>query len=197
DEDVGYLPPNEDQLVPPPSFNPFFTLVEDAATGETSHPAVHYIFVDDDPELQTAVSMHALGATRHAHTHLDPDIGHGEPEVLSSILPPPRPGVKERYIIVDLSPDGQGVAEAQSLSREWQVTRTQVGPAPTFAEDAGAEQNGSLMLRIEGMGIAKGRPGEEERMIEEARRNAGGDLVKGMEDVLKRFDSGMEVLANV
>ncbi|KAL9625578.1 MAG: hypothetical protein Q9160_000291 [Pyrenula sp. 1 TL-2023] len=33
------------------NFTPFFTLIADKTTGAHFHPAVHYVFADDDPEL--------------------------------------------------------------------------------------------------------------------------------------------------
>src|ERR1700760_4366986 len=59
--DAPYIEPSATTLLPPANFNPFFTLIEDAATGEHYHPSIHYIFADDDPILLTAASMRALG----------------------------------------------------------------------------------------------------------------------------------------
>ncbi|GAB7353709.1 hypothetical protein MBLNU459_g4112t1 [Dothideomycetes sp. NU459] len=49
-----------DELLPPPDFRPFFTLIEDPESGEHIHPAVHYIFSDDDPDFVTSAILEGL-----------------------------------------------------------------------------------------------------------------------------------------
>lgn len=50
--------------LPPPPFQPLFTLVTDTTTRQTHHPRVHYIFADDDPEvLSDALAQYS----RHQH----------------------------------------------------------------------------------------------------------------------------------
>lgn len=242
DAEALSYPPLDDpshQLLPPANFSPFFTLVEDAVTGEHHHPAVHYVFSDDDPELHTAVFMRALGdttattappsppATRHHPHHQYHLLDHQEPHeagrhggaaAAAHILPPPATGVKERYVVLDLTTDGQAVAGATSLSREWQVVGASIAPAPSFAEDNDNDAadgfcgSGALMLRVEGtdMGgnnssnrgiVSTGVQQEEEAVIAaglgEARRAAGDDLVGGLEELLRRFDGGIDVLSKV
>ncbi|OJD35714.1 anaphase promoting complex subunit protein [Diplodia corticola] len=241
-EALSYPPlddPSSQPLLPPANFSPFFALVADATTGEHHHPAVHYVFSDDDPDLHTAVFMRALGdtttsappsppTTRHHPPHhlVDDDHqaghAHGAPGgPPHCYLPPPTPGTKERYVVVDLTPDGHAVAGATSLSRSWQVVGTAIGPAPSFGEDAdddgggGFSGGGGLMLKVEGtdMGAAgagnRGGGGgavQPEVVVDEAviaaglaeaRRAAGDDLVGGLEELLKRFHGGVDVLDKI
>ncbi|KAL0264604.1 hypothetical protein SLS55_000554 [Diplodia seriata] len=254
-ETLSYPPlgddPSSQPLLPPANFSPFFTLVEDAGTGEHHHPAVHYVFSDDDPDLHTAVFMRALGDTtttappsptttrHHPHHHI---VDHLEPHEAGGggvggqggaaaagggghILPPPTPGVRERYVVVDLTPDGQAVAGATSLSRSWQVVGTSIGPAPSFGEDSGNEADGiggsggvggALLLKVEGTDMGGGGGGGGNRGtaaaaqqqqqgnetviaagLTEARKAAGDDLVGGLEELLRRFDGGVDVLGKI
>ncbi|KAK7518679.1 hypothetical protein IWZ03DRAFT_374377 [Phyllosticta citriasiana] len=248
--DIDYIPPQTNQdtahdtqhvseqdqldpaaeahtLLPPANFAPFFTLVEDATTGHTEHPSVHYVFADDDPELHTAIFARALGDTsavtsaRHTNRHRsgvgrDNDDDEEEQEDMESsnaaagtspqpILPPSVPGQKDRYIVLDLSADARSITQAQSLSREWQVISTSISPAPTFSEEGDeAGGSGALMLRVEGLEMAaRGNGGRgtgasfEEEAVDEVRRGAGGDLVSGLETLLRRLEGGLEIVGKV
>lgn len=104
----------------PNFFRPFFTLIEDAHSSDYHHPTVHYIFSDDDPEILTEASMRALEMGDAAP--LPPRASaHGESEDSQgsnnkpppTFLPPPVPGVKERYIILDVEPTNTSVPEGQ------------------------------------------------------------------------------------
>ncbi|KAK8213774.1 hypothetical protein IWZ01DRAFT_215791 [Phyllosticta capitalensis] len=241
--DIDYIPPQDKQeahavgdqdqldpsadantLLPPANFAPFFTLVEDATTGHTEHPSVHYVFADDDPELHTAIFTRALGdtsamtSTRHTNRHRagnapdndeedendssDPAAAEAPPQPL---LPPPVPGQKDRFIVLDLSADARTITQAQSLSREWQVISTSISAAPTFSEEGDeAGGSGALMLRVEGLemtGRSTGGRGtgtiSEEETVEDVRRGAGGDLVSGLEALLRRFEGGLDVVGKV
>ncbi|GIK04280.1 hypothetical protein Aspvir_008359 [Aspergillus viridinutans] len=124
-----------------PSFQPFFTLIEDANTSEYYHPAVHYIFSDDDTDIVTEAALRAL--EREQDNSPDPSKGKAtsadnqppaqqqvaagnetalpEDDEPSSpkkepLLPPPTPGVCDNYIILDMelaNPD-----EAKHLSSD-------------------------------------------------------------------------------
>lgn len=111
-----------------PQFQPFFTLVEDANTGEYHHPTVHYIFSDDDTDILTEAAVRSLeqeqqeidnqagAATRRAgkkgqqyeHRHKQDEAGeegsYNEENEKDSILPPPIPGVRDNYLILDVEP---------------------------------------------------------------------------------------------
>ena len=202
-------------LTAPPNFQPFFTILEDSFTGEVYHPSTYYIFADDDPALMTAASMRALGATGtpaspgHSRKHYGkaatgntPDASYPEDE----LLPPPKPGVEERFVIVDLAADGHTVIGAHSLSGDWAVTKSVVVPAPSFGGHSDDEEEGqTMMLKLDGMPITgssavattstattpvgtaagKGKRKEPRVVMEDARKAYGGDLARGMDEIIK------------
>lgn len=87
--------------------------------------------------------------------------------------------IEERYVVLDMDGTGTKVVSAQSMSAEWAVTGTEVGPAPTWDRDDEREgkevERRGLMLRIEGVEVKRGvdrgegeGEGEgEERRLEE------------------------------
>jgi len=189
---------------------------------------VHYVFADDDPVLLTAASMRALGVDDAAliarppepeleplndDVNADPNLGPGarenevDDEVRESPLPPPLPGVKERFLLLDVGSDGASIVAAQSLSAEWQVTGTQVRAAPTWDEEAVAEGggiSGGVMVRVEGVEVPQPQqqgkqktPAGGEQLLQEARAAAGGDLFAGIEAVVGKFEKDAEVLRRV
>ncbi|KAJ5890407.1 uncharacterized protein N7473_006635 [Penicillium subrubescens] len=101
-------------------FQPFFTLIEDAHTSDHHHPTVHYIFSDDDTDIVTEAALRSLEAQQDAlpgskkvegqgrttnpshnpaeHHH------HQHDNDKSALLPPPIPGVRENYIVLDVEP---------------------------------------------------------------------------------------------
>ncbi|OJJ34482.1 hypothetical protein ASPWEDRAFT_29623 [Aspergillus wentii DTO 134E9] len=117
-------------------FQPFFTLIEDAASSEYYHPTVHYIFSDDDADIVTEAALRSLetgqdsfpysakGSSRPTRDQQQEGEGeedtYGQDGELSgsrkeSLLPPPIPGVRDNFIILDVEPtslDGQGNGEA-------------------------------------------------------------------------------------
>jgi hypothetical protein len=138
-----------------PSFQPFFTLIEDANTSEYHHPAVHYIFSDDDTDIVTEAALRAL----ETEQDISPDPSKGKAKAANNppptqqpdaagnetalpeddeppspkkepLLPPPIPGVRDNYIILDMelaNPDdakhlssdparGAGTAGMRSIS---------------------------------------------------------------------------------
>ncbi|KAJ6084629.1 hypothetical protein N7486_011429 [Penicillium sp. IBT 16267x] len=92
-----------------PAFQPFFTLIEDIPAGEYHHPTVHYIFSDDDTDIITEAALRSLEAQQDAlppsneHVYIRQ---HDEPEEQepSTLLPPPIPGVREKYVVLDVEP---------------------------------------------------------------------------------------------
>ncbi|GKZ26979.1 ubiquitin-protein ligase Anaphase Promoting Complex [Aspergillus brasiliensis] len=116
-----------------PTFQPFFTLIEDANSSEYHHPTVHYIFSDDDTDIVTEAALRALESeadpfltngkrkskptqdpSHHPHEAdgtqgtypEDEEYAHQRKE---SLLPDPIPGVRDNYVILDIdyaSPDG-------------------------------------------------------------------------------------------
>lgn len=118
-----------DELIHPPDFRPFFTLIEDPESGEHHHPGIHYIFCDDDPAFLTSAILDNLS--------LQDDEAH-------SIQP------AERLVVLDIGPDGKTVIEAQSLSKDWQVSNTSISQAPSWNENDQGRREGSLILTISG-----------------------------------------------
>ncbi|KAF2110152.1 hypothetical protein BDV96DRAFT_501772 [Lophiotrema nucula] len=214
DEDIPYPEPDSEQtLLPPPNFNPFFTLIEDSTSGEHYHPYVHYVFADDDPVITTAAAMRSLGLDethylpqntpeREAQSEEEAREGGDEEErepQVESPLPPPIPGAKERYLIVDLAADGHTIVDAQSLSPAWQITNAQVRTAPSF--DEGSPEQG-YMLGIEGVevpskskGKAKGAPGDGK--LQEARDRAGGDIFGALDGLVKGIEGSLDVAGKI
>ncbi|PKX90391.1 uncharacterized protein P174DRAFT_296554 [Aspergillus novofumigatus IBT 16806] len=130
--DISSLQPGDDDhhetsSVWHPSFQPFFTLIEDANTSEYHHPAVHYIFSDDDTDIVTEAALRAL----ETEQDISPDSSKGKAKSANNqpptqqqdavrnetalpeddeppapkkepLLPPPIPGVRDNYIILDM-----------------------------------------------------------------------------------------------
>lgn len=126
------------ELLPPPDFRPFFTLIEDPDTGEHHHPSVHYIFSDDNPDFLTSTIVDGMGQEQ------------------AGTFPQRKVDTqRERMILLDIAPDGKTVNEVQSLNRHWQVLRTTVGQAPSWADEGSRKDIPGLMLNIQGMESSK------------------------------------------
>jgi hypothetical protein len=223
DDEIPYPEPSSEQtLLPPANFNPFFTLIEDSTSGEHYHPYVHYVFADDDPVIVTAAAMRSLGLDDTQYlpqttpdgdepkSHAGSDggaggEGEGEGDTqdghVESPLPPPIPGVAERYMIVDVAADGHTIVDAQSLSSDWQITSANVRAAPSFDEES--PEHG-YMLRIEGVevpgrnkGKAKGGGGPGEAKLEEAREKANGDVFVALDGLVKGVESRLEIAGKI
>ncbi|MCJ1365067.1 hypothetical protein MMC16_004186 [Acarospora aff. strigata] len=212
DNDATHLPPNEqrENAFTTPSFTPFFTLIQDINTHENHHPTIHYIFSDDDTDLITEAALRTLDASpppltsrsssllsnhhhhHDPHTNNDPntndeaenDAAPSHPRDSQHALPPPRPGVTDRYILLDLSASLDTVLTARSMTADWQVLSTQVSNAPTWdGAEAEGEGNGKgagkgLMLRIEGTeGVMGNVKGKEVKEREGDRDRDMGELV--------------------
>jgi hypothetical protein len=215
DEDEDEIPypelSSEQTLLPPPNFRPFFTLIEDTASGEHYHPYVHYVFADDDPVIVTAASMRGLGLDdtkylpqdaqddRESQQAQEGTSEDGEDPPEESPLPPPIPGVKEHYLIVDLGADGRTIVDAQSLSSEWQITETSIRTAPSFDESSPDQGH---MLRVEGIeipgknkGKGKGEAGTDK--LSEAREKSQGDLFEALDSLVQGIEGGLQVAAKI
>jgi hypothetical protein len=125
-DDPTYPAAAPDELLPPPDFRPFFTLIEDPDTGEHHHPSVHYIFSDDNPDFLTSAVVDGMDQEQTAKD-------------------------RERMILLDMASDGKTIVEAQSLSQHWQVLSTTVGQAPSWADEVSRKDIPGLMLNIQGM----------------------------------------------
>lgn len=94
-------------------FQPFFTLIEDAYTTDHYHPTVHYIFSDDDTDIVTEAALRSLeaqhdalsGSKREGRTTNPPHspTAHSDNDK-PALLPPPIPGVRDNYIVLDVEP---------------------------------------------------------------------------------------------
>ncbi|TLD18741.1 ubiquitin-protein transferase [Venturia nashicola] len=208
EEDDDYPELQEDQgesLLPPQPFHPFFTLINDATNGETYHPATYYVFADDDPDVLTTATLHALEAQ---------SLRYPEDE---ETVDPRNHGDEERYLVVDMHEDGTRVKEIKSLSSKWAVTGAEIRGAPTFQQEGGAvgevgAGNEGLMLMIEGMGMdvpvsgseAKDKTGREmakkaraRELLEEARKRGQGDVIKGMEELAVGVGGSLGILDKI
>lgn len=213
----------EQQLVHPP-FQPFFTLIEDVHTSEYHHPAVHYIFSDDDTDIVTEAALRSLEAQQNALPDSKKEqilehqsqYSYGEDELPSrktDLLPPPRPGVRDNFIILDVEPASPEVTKenggeqpgssaqprpvptqfrvtsAQSLAPTWQVLNPELAPAPTFENsDPGEAASQGMMLKIRGTaGLPSGTPG----------RDRGDRGAHRLEDMMDQFAKRMSELQMV
>lgn len=100
--------PGPDSGTEAPRFQPFFTLIEDAHTAEYHHPTVHYIFSDDDTDIVTEAALRSLEAQQEAQAGTKRDQPQRQEEAdedgKSALLPPPIPGVRENFIVLDVEP---------------------------------------------------------------------------------------------
>ncbi|KAL1612124.1 hypothetical protein SLS60_000347 [Paraconiothyrium brasiliense] len=210
--DMPYPEPTSEQtLLLPPNFRPFFTVVDDSATGEHYHPFVHYVFADDDPVIVTAAAMRSLGLDDTEYLpqseRQDKEQGNDQNEIddedqeptVESPLPPPLPATKERFIIIDVAADGQTVVDAQSMSPEWQITNASTRIAPSFDESS---PDSAYMLRIEGIevpkprkGKGKGQPGESK--LVEARDRSQGDVFGALDSLVAGVEGNLEVARSI
>lgn len=213
ENEIPYPEPGSEQaLLPPPNFNPFFTLIEDSTSGEHYHPYVHYVFSDDDPVIVTAAAMRSLGLDDTEYLpqttppqeedkryNDDGEEDHRSDGLVESPLPPPIPGVKERYMIIDVAADGHTIVDAQSLSSEWQITNTNIRTAPSFDDES---PDHGYMLRIDGVevptkskGKAKGQPGESK--LKDARDRTQGDVFAALDGLVKGIEGGLDVAGKI
>ncbi|KAI9825820.1 MAG: hypothetical protein M1832_000760 [Thelocarpon impressellum] len=164
-------PQDIEQSIRPP-FAPFFTLVEDGLTQAHHHPAVHYLFSDDDPEILTQAALRALSprseppsVSSSALRRSGADAADADASTETSLTIPSRSrgdreanqAPRERYLVVDVAPSGDTITAARSLTADWQVLSVDVSSAPTWEGNGGegAPARGGdsgLMLKIEGTG---------------------------------------------
>lgn len=106
-DDPGAAAEPQDGTPQQPAFQPFFTLIEDIPAGEYHHPTVHYIFSDDDTDIITEAALRSLEAQQDAlpaskkHVYIGQH-GGTEGQEPSTLLPPPIPGVQEKYLVLDV-----------------------------------------------------------------------------------------------
>lgn len=209
DDDVPYPEPSFEQpLLPPPNFRPFFTLIEDTTSGEHYHPYTHYVFADDDPTIITAASMRGLGLDDTKYLPQDApgggerrrnqgsEEGDEQASPVESPLPPPIPGVKEHYLIIDVAADGRTIADAQSLSSKWQITETDVRTAPSFDEDAPDQ---GYMLRIQGVEIPRKSKGKGQAGLDRLNeaRDQQADIFDALDGLVQGIEGGLETAGKI
>ncbi|KAJ5734019.1 hypothetical protein N7493_002805 [Penicillium malachiteum] len=108
-EEPGTVAEVHDAAAQQATFQPFFTLIEDTQLGEYHHPTVHYIFSDDDTDIITAAALRSLETQQDALSNSKKEELHIEEhdtpdQEKSSLLPPPIPGVRENYLVLDVEP---------------------------------------------------------------------------------------------
>ncbi|KAI7588238.1 hypothetical protein D0869_07863 [Hortaea werneckii] len=175
-------PTQTSSLLPPPDFKPFFTLIEDPQTGEHHHPAVHYIFADDEPEFLTDATLMALEQQQQQQQQ-------------EQTPTPQASEVEERFILLDLAEDGKTVLSTTSLSPNWQALKASVGKAPSLGQSEGeGSGGGNPMLTISGQegsrGSSAGFGGKKGRRMKVGAAGEGRveDLVRGFEERLGGLD---------
>ncbi|KAI5237193.1 hypothetical protein E4T43_08115 [Aureobasidium subglaciale] len=176
-DDPTYPATAPDELLPPPDFRPFFTLIEDPDTGEHHHPSVHYIFSDDNPDVVTSTIVEGI-----------------DRELANTPLEKRPTNNRERMILLDVAPDGKTVNEAQSLSPHWQILKTTVGQAPSWADEVSRKDIPGLMLNIQGMESHKLKlqsdrhKGPQEDIMARVEAMIGGysDCLSTLEGLVKR-----------
>lgn len=118
---------------------------------------------------------------------------------VESPLPPALPGVKEHYLIIDVAEDGRTIVDAQSLSSEWQITKTDVRIAPSFDESS-PEQG--FMLRVEGVELpkkiknkGKGQPGLDKLTV--AKEQSQGDIFAALDSLMHSIERGRDLAEKI
>ncbi|KAJ5951626.1 uncharacterized protein N7479_010039 [Penicillium vulpinum] len=129
DETGDHLEEGQEQPLSHPAFQPFFTLIEDAHTSDYHHPTVHYIFSDDDTGIVTEAALRSLAAQQEAlsdskkeqiaqtqASNLQDEIKDPSDQdpAKTTLLPPPAPGVRENYVILDVEPSPYTPEAAQT-----------------------------------------------------------------------------------
>ncbi|KAF2224491.1 hypothetical protein BDZ85DRAFT_281078 [Elsinoe ampelina] len=137
--DDNYQSAPDGLLLPPAHFRPFFTLVEDTQTGEHFHPAVHYIFSDDDPDTLTSSIIDTLQPEGEDPNH--------------------------RLVLLDVANDGKTIKSAHSLSSAWQISQASIAQAPSWTEAGAEAATEGLMLKVEGAEAKK--QGGKDKITEE------------------------------
>ncbi|KAL2038297.1 hypothetical protein N7G274_008946 [Stereocaulon virgatum] len=173
----------------PANFAPYFTLLTNPTSSTTHHPTVQYIFSDDTPDTDpiTAAALQVLDHRSYSST------------ATSTLLPIPEQGrAHERFVLIDMDATGTKVLAAQSMSPDWAVTGTELGPAPTWDRDGqgkveeggeeGEEGERGLMLRIEGMEVLGDVGGEVE-----GKEKGKGKVGEGGDEEEKRLEELVDV----
>ncbi|RMJ25437.1 hypothetical protein PHISP_03672 [Aspergillus sp. HF37] len=220
-----------------PQFQPFFTLIEDAHSSEYFHPTVHYIFSDDDTGIVAEAALRSLeneqegsnsgkGAARAGEQHEpareeeregDRDNSGPPSPRKEPLLPPPIPGVRDNYVILDVEPrsfdrasaepgSGSGPGTTRSLStspasqpptsqqhqQQQHFTVTSAHSlTPSWQVVDTQPANGGLMLKIHG---TAGIPGTLPRDRERDKEKGSQRLEEMMDQFAKRMSELRRVI---
>jgi hypothetical protein len=98
---------------------------------------------------------------------------------------------RERMILLDMAPDGKTVIEAQSLSQYWQILRTTVGQAPSWADEVSRKDIPGLMLNIQGMESGK------LKLQPHRRNNSQEDTMARVEAMIGGYDACLSTLESL
>ncbi|KXG51789.1 uncharacterized protein PGRI_091820 [Penicillium griseofulvum] len=155
DETGDHLEEGQEQHLSHPAFQPFFTLIEDAHTSDYHHPTVHYIFSDDDTDIVTEAALRSLAAEQEAlsdskkdqiaqtqASHLQDEIKDpSDPDpAKTTLLPPPVPGIRENYVILDVEPSPHipGIAQTSPITEQLAPGKGGGGPRSISSSPANA-----------------------------------------------------------
>lgn len=98
---------------------------------------------------------------------------------------------RERMILLDMAPDGKTVIEAQSLSQHWQILRTAVGQAPSWADEVSRKDIPGLMLNIQGMESGKLKSQLHRR------KNSQEDTMARVEAMISGYNACLSTLEGI
>ncbi|KGO48237.1 hypothetical protein PEX1_025010 [Penicillium expansum] len=155
DETEDHLEEGQEQSLSHPAFQPFFTLIEDAHTSDYHHPTVHYIFSDDDTDIVTEAALRSLAAQQDVlsdskkdqiaqtkASNLQDEIKDpSDPDLAkTTLLPPPIPGVRNNYVILDVepSPHAPGAAQTSPITEQLAPGKGGGGPRSISSSPANA-----------------------------------------------------------
>ncbi|KIW98802.1 uncharacterized protein Z519_00465 [Cladophialophora bantiana CBS 173.52] len=208
--------------LPIPSFQPFFTLIEDSVTNEHYHPTVHYIFADDDADIITEAALRSLealdptqrgdqtGATAgrqgrplsHTHTQAprssqDQSLHRQDDSINAPRLPLSTADMREHYIILDVHPQPR----TQNQDDNTPAGAASSGGAPpgynyevTSAHSLSAEWQvlRTSISTAPTIGDGPSEEGEGLMLRIEGRGNTPGDLAAGKEKEKTMGDADRE-----
>lgn len=143
---------------------PYFVVVEDVSTNTHVHPAVHYVFADDDQDLIASAVMDNLAddansipsaAATKGLAGMDIQSHTDDTESLARQKTSSPSTREQRTLIIDVSADGKQVLAAHSLNSNWQVTGAAISQAPSWNESDKdiPTIDGRMMLKIDGTGL--------------------------------------------
>jgi len=207
DEEQPQASTTQKEIPTRPPFQPFFTLISDAATSTTHHPQqVHYLFEDDDTELLTAACLQAVDAEdayeASSKSPLEQPLAASsppDPTAAAAAQRLDRRVQENRILVLDVDASGTKIVRAHSLTPNWQILSTSLSPAPTWDTPAqgGSSEEHNMMLRIEGAEAL-----EEVKLAGKTKglRDQEGNAAASEEELLslmQDFEERMKILRKV